>query len=110
MPMYECETHGLRPVVFCCMHVRNDAKAGLACEVDYVFDDYGEGYLVCSSCLAASRQYAREHRSEHIDGYPIELRGQCRTHIQEWCEKMNHVSLDLILKRAIERSRGLPER
>jgi DNA-binding transcriptional regulator YbjK len=78
--------------------------------VDYVFDDYGEGYLFCEGCLVVARQYASARQSERIEEYPIETRSRCQVHLEEWCESVNQVSLDVLFERAVERTGELPER
>lgn len=110
MPMIECPSHGLVMCTLCCLHVLERSKAGAACEMDYVFDDFGAGYLFCSKCVAAAREYSRSNQSDRIEAYPIELEGECRTHLQEWSEKVNHVDLNALLEAAEKRTRRRPER
>jgi hypothetical protein len=108
--MIECDIHGLKPATHCCLHVWRASNEGLACEMDYVFDDFGEGYLVCSNCLVIARQYAKAHRDEEIESYPIEIRHECRAHLGEWSEKMNHVDMAELFVAAEKRTRERPER
>jgi hypothetical protein len=84
--------------------------AGAACDMDYVFDDFGQSYLLCSSCLAAARQYMTSNPSEIVEGYPVDIVGECEFHVQEWSKKVNHVDLDALFEAAEKRTRRRPER
>ncbi len=107
--MVECEIHGLGPVTACCLHVWKSWKEGAACEMDYVFDEYGEAYLFCVSCVAVAREYARSHQHETIGLYPVELQPECRAHLREWSERVNHVRLNELLEEAAKRTQRQPE-
>ncbi|WP_163998206.1 hypothetical protein [Pyxidicoccus caerfyrddinensis] len=110
MPMVDCPAHGLVEAAFYCPHVSIGLKEGVACEMDFVFDDLGDACLLCSTCLAVAREYVRANQSESIENYPIGLKGGCIDHLQEWSEKVNHVDLNALLEAAEKRTRRRPER
>jgi hypothetical protein len=78
--------------------------------MDFVFDDLGDGHLLCSTCLAIAHEYVRANQSESIENYPIDLKGGCIDHLQVWSEKVNHVDLDALLEAVEKRTRRRPER
>ncbi|WP_426736054.1 hypothetical protein [Myxococcus faecalis] len=110
MPMVDCAAHGLVEVAFYCSHVETCLKEGVGCEVDFVFDDLGDGSVLCAECLTLAREYVRKHRSETIEEYPVRITGGCIEHLQEWGEQLNNVDLNALLTEAARRTRRRPER
>jgi hypothetical protein len=108
--MIECDVHGLQPATRCCSHVAESLEVGRECFVDYVFDDYCNGYLFCVDCLEGARRFARTMQLERIEEYPMERRVRCWVHLQEWSESVNHVNLEVLFERAAERTGESPER
>lgn len=110
MPMSDCSSPGLVEAAPCCLHIASSLKESTRCEVGFVFDDLGDGYVLCAACLVVAREYVREHRTETINAYPVEITFGCIEHLWEWGRKVNKVNLHALLRSARKRTGQRPER
>ena len=102
--MIRCETHDLAPSVICCRHVESTPEGGLTREIaDYIFDDYGNGFLVCSECVAAARQYVKARTDEEIEACSFAYLPDCEYCIEAALKKTKYGGFE-----GLRRAVGLP--